>query len=388
MTKEIRDIIAAFKVAQHAGRRTALATVVHVEGSSYRSPGARMLVEDNGRITGVISGGCLEGDALRRALQAINQGLNKLVTYNTLHEDDLEFGVQLGCNGIVHILFEPVDPGDANNPVAMLENACIERDPAVLVTLFSLEDRSGFQPGTCLVLSGGITRNRINEGPLATLICNDASNVLFGGTTLLKHYAEQQITAFFEVLQAPVSLVIVGAGNDARPFVDMAAVLGWQVTIIDGRLTHATVQRFPDVHKVIVAKPTQAIGQVVADRRTAFVLMTHNYNYDLAMLKLLLRVSCGYIGTLGPKKRLEKMLADLREEGAIIKDEQQAVIYGPTGLDIGAETPEEIALSVLSEIKAVMAEHPGGPLRLRQAGIHSRPAQAVVAPSNTLQHAE
>src|SRR5215217_3941554 len=110
MTKEIKDIVAAFEEAMRAGRKTALATVVHVEGSSYRRPGARMLVEDNGKITGAISGGCLEGDALRKALLAINQQQNKLVTYNTLHDDDVDFGVQLGCNGSVHILFEPFLP--------------------------------------------------------------------------------------------------------------------------------------------------------------------------------------------------------------------------------------------------------------------------------------
>src|SRR5688500_8385204 len=109
MTKEIENIITAFEEAKKQRRQTALATVVHVEGSSYRRPGARMLVEDNGRLTGAISGGCLEGDALRKALLAITQKQNKLVTYNTLDDDDVQFGVQLGCNGIVHILFEPID---------------------------------------------------------------------------------------------------------------------------------------------------------------------------------------------------------------------------------------------------------------------------------------
>jgi xanthine dehydrogenase accessory factor len=121
MTKEISDILVAFEEAQQKGRQTALATVVHVEGSSYRRPGARMLVEDNGKMTGAISGGCLEGDALRKALLAINQRQNKLVTYNTLEGDDVEFGVRLGCNGIVHVLFEPIDPNQAHNPIALLE---------------------------------------------------------------------------------------------------------------------------------------------------------------------------------------------------------------------------------------------------------------------------
>src|ERR1043165_2913977 len=123
MTKEIRDIIAAYEAAKQRGQQTALATVVHVEGSSYRRPGARMLVEDTGRMTGAISGGCLEGDALRKALLAINQQQNKLVTYNTLLEDDIDFGVQLGCNGIVHILFEPINPEQTDNPIALLERS-------------------------------------------------------------------------------------------------------------------------------------------------------------------------------------------------------------------------------------------------------------------------
>src|SRR5215207_5240419 len=121
MMKEISDIINAFKEALLQGRQTALATVVHVEGSSYRRPGARMLIEDNGKLTGAISGGCLEGDALRKALLAINQKQNKLVTYNTMDDDDLEFGVQLGCNGIVHILFEPIEQTQVNNPITLLE---------------------------------------------------------------------------------------------------------------------------------------------------------------------------------------------------------------------------------------------------------------------------
>src|SRR3954470_13188382 len=107
--KELRDIVKAFDAATRAGKRTALATVVHVEGSSYRRPGARMLVTEDGMLTGAISGGCLEGDALRRALSVIEQGQNKLITYDTTDDDDLQFGVQLGCNGIVHILFEPID---------------------------------------------------------------------------------------------------------------------------------------------------------------------------------------------------------------------------------------------------------------------------------------
>jgi len=138
--KEIADIVKAYKNALKAGLQVALATVVQVEGSSYRRPGARMLVAENGQLTGAISGGCLEGDALRKALLAIHEQKNKIVTYDTTDEDDAKFGVQLGCNGIVHILFEPIDNEDENNPVQLLQNSICERKNAVIVTLFSLNE--------------------------------------------------------------------------------------------------------------------------------------------------------------------------------------------------------------------------------------------------------
>jgi xanthine dehydrogenase accessory factor len=372
MTKEIADIVKAFKTAEQEGRPTALATVVYVEGSSYRRPGARMLVEEDGRMTGAISGGCLEGDALRKALLAIHQKQNKLVTYNTLDEEDVEFGVQLGCNGIVHILFEPIDPQDENNPIALLERSQLYRRETVLVTLFSLHNFHGHQPGTCFFLDDKSSYSKIDEADLKTIVQHDASSVLLSGSSFIKEYEQFELTAFIELLQPPVSLVIVGAGNDAFPLVEMTRVLGWQITVADGRPTHASVQRFPNVHQLITGKPADINKQLVIDKWTVFLLMTHNYKYDLAMMKELLQLKCRYIGTLGPKKRLERMFDELKDEGVTVTDEQKEMIYGPIGLDIGAEAAEEIALSVLAEIKAVFADRDGGFLRNRSVSIHTR----------------
>jgi xanthine dehydrogenase accessory factor len=371
MTKEIRDIISAFNEAQQQGRQTALATVVHVEGSSYRRPGARMLVEDNGRMTGAISGGCLEGDALRKALFAINQKQNKLVTYNTLGEDDVSLGVQLGCNGIVHILFEPIDTNNINNPIALLENCLQQRQHSVVITMFSLENYHGHQPGTCFFFDGETANQNISNRNILNELKKDAAIVLKTKSSLLKHYSDNELTAFIELIEPPVSLIIVGGGNDALPMADMATILGWQTTVIDGRVTHANKQRFPKVRQLIVGKPEEAIKQVAVDERTVIILMTHNYNYDLSMLGLLLKKNSTYIGVLGPKKRLQRMLAELEEEGQVISDEQKMMLYGPTGLDIGAEAAEEIALSVLAEIKAVLSKRNGASLRDRQETIHS-----------------
>lgn len=371
MTKEIKDIIAAYKEAQKHGRQTALATVVHVEGSSYRRPGARMLIEDNGKLTGAISGGCLEGDALRKALLAIQEGQNKLVTYDTSQEDEVQFGVQLGCNGIVHILFEPILPNQAYNPITWLESFMQQRRNVVLTTLFYLNSPFSNQPGTCLFFDGDSVETIIEDN-IASQLKKDAEAVIQNRSSIIKEYSEQGLTAFIELLQPAVSLVIVGAGNDALPVVDMAEILGWETTIVDGRSTHANQQRFSKANKIIVAKPPEAIKQITIDEWTVIVLMTHNYNYDLAMMRLLMNQQCKYIGVLGPRKRLDRLLGELEEQGVSLNDDQKGRLFGPIGLDIGAEAAEEIALSIIAEIKAVLSNREGSSLRNRLDEIHPR----------------
>ena len=150
--KEIKDIIRSFDEAQQQGKQTALATVVHLDGSSYRRPGARMLITDEGQLTGAISGGCLEGDALRKALLVMSQQRSMLVTYDTMDEDDAKFGIGLGCNGIIQVLIEPINPGEPDNPIQLLRIVAEKREKAVVVTLFSLENKKDTQPGTRLLL--------------------------------------------------------------------------------------------------------------------------------------------------------------------------------------------------------------------------------------------
>jgi xanthine dehydrogenase accessory factor len=366
--KEIEDIILAFKKAQQQNKKTALATVVHVEGSSYRRPGARMLVTEDGELTSAISGGCLEGDALRKALLAINQQQNKLVTYDSMDEEDNTIGIQLGCNGIVYILFEPIDAAKENNPIVLLEKATQQNSNAVLVTLFSLTNIDE-QRGTCLLATGNAYYETVNNSSLQVLLTNDIANVFLTGLSTMKKN-EANETAFIELIKPPVELIIAGAGNDAFPLVQMANVLGWHVTIVDGRKTHANTNRFPSAKNIVVAKSAEAVKQIAICEQTVFVLMSHNYNYDLAMLKELINSNCNYIGVLGPKKKLEKMFTALQDEGMEVNDEMKEKIYGPVGLDIGAETAEEIALSIMAEIKAVLAKRDAATLRDKNGFIH------------------
>jgi len=367
--REVSEIIKSYQGAKKGGLKCALATVVRVEGSSYRQPGARMLVTEDGQLTGAISGGCLEGDALRKALLAINQQQNKLITYDTSNEDDVEFGVQLGCNGIVHILFEYIDEAVINNPLQLLQQIETERKDAVVVTMFSI-NRKATQPGTVLFYSNGVCTSNNNT---YDTILTDAENVIQNKISIIKKVEVASVIyeALIEYIAPPVALVIAGAGNDVKPLVAIASILGWEVTIADGRATHATTQRFPQAKNVYIATPYDLISNIVIDVRTFFVLMTHNYKYDLALLKLLLETNCGYIGILGPKTKLHRMFNDFQDEGTTISDKQLESIYGPIGLDIGAETSEEIAVSVVAEIKAVMSGKLGTSLKYNEQKIHT-----------------
>lgn len=378
--KELQDIVRAFDEALKASKQVALATVVHVQGSSYRRPGARMLVTEDGRLTGAISGGCLEGDALRKARLVMMQQKPMLVTYDTTDEDDATLGVGLGCNGIIQILIEPIDPANPDNPIAFFKTFFRDRQTAVLVTLFSLESRTAEQPGTCLFIPEiGSIKSTYTDAILDETLRADANDVLKCQQSITKSYvtAVGVLTAFMELLQPAISLVVVGAGNDAIPLTDMAAILGWQVTVVDGRANYATPERFPAAQRVLVSKPEQVLAQLVPDQRSIFVLMTHNYNYDRAVLRQLLPLQLLYIGSLGPKKKLERMLNELQGEGLHISEQMLQNIYGPTGLDIGAETSEEIALSILSEIKAVLSKKDSTSLREKAGTIHPREAETI-----------
>jgi xanthine dehydrogenase accessory factor len=367
--KEIIDIIDAYAIASRQGKKTALATVVMVEGSAYRKAGARMLITEDGQLTGAISGGCLEGDALRKARMVILQQEALLVTYDTMDDDDAKFGVGLGCNGIIHILIEPINDG-SNSPIDLLKTIIATRGYSVLVTLFSIEDRKAPQPGTCLCLTNNeMQMSGLENLPYKNNLLNDAKDALESQSSSFLNY--HSYTAFVECVKPLISLVILGAGNDAIPLTKIAAILGWDITVIDGRPNYAVAERFPSAKKVFVAKSNQVLDNLEINEWTAFVLMTHNYNYEIAFLQELLLIKVPYIGILGPKKKLERMLGELEDKGTHITQENLDTIHGPVGLDIGSENAEEIALAIIAEIKAVFSARNGHSLKYKTSFIHS-----------------
>ncbi len=377
---ELQQIVQAYDTAKSAGRVCVLATVVHLEGSSYRRPGARMLVLEDGLMIGAISGGCLEGDALKKALLTFTEQTTRLVTYDTSDEDDISVGIQLGCEGVIQVLFEYIFVSDINNPIELLRKAIAKRQHAVLVTLFDLTDKKNSQIGTCLLQEqNGVLTAANNATQLIKVIEPAIKAVFLNGKSVFKEYTNDitqindgiSTSALIEFLEAPISLVVVGAGNDAVPLMQMATILGWEVKVVDGRNTHAKADRFISACQVLVSKPEAVLEQIQLDNRTCFVLMTHNYKYDLQMLKALVKTEIPYIGLLGPKKKLEKMLDDFKKEGLVLTEKQLSNIYAPTGLDIGAETAEEIASSIIAEIQAVFNGKPGNMLKWKQNAIHN-----------------
>ncbi|MDP9042996.1 MAG: XdhC family protein [Bacteroidota bacterium] len=368
---EIKEIIRAFDQATNEGKRCALATVVQVEGSSYRRPGARMLITDDGILTGAISGGCLEGDALYKGLFAITTGENKLITYDSTNEDDIDVGLHLGCNGIVHILFEPIQVQDECNPITFLKRISGSRQDACLVTIFSSKNQ--VQPGTTHLLINNVFLNRLNRGFDKEL--EEDIKIAFSENKSAYKYLSidgQPSTAFIEFIPPPVSLVVAGAGNDVQPLVELAAVMGWSVTVVDGRQQYAVSHRFPKADKVLHSRPGNTLRQLDTDAKSVFLLMTHNYNYDMALLKQLSNKEFAYIGLLGPTEKRERMLADLEDRDVHFTPGQLSKIHGPAGLDIGAENATEIALSILSEIKAFLSSGSGMSLKFKSDPIHAR----------------
>ena len=370
--KELVEIIRAYDQAQKDTMQTVLATVVHVEGSSYRRPGARMLVLENGMMIGAISGGCLEGDALKKALLTFSDKTTRLITYDTSNEDDATVGIQLGCEGVIQVLFEYINHTQQNNPIELIRKACNNRQKSVLVTLFDVQDKKNPLMGTtCLYNEHGHFESNLEETINKSIVV-DAQQVISNVQPQFTTYqiGEQSINGFLDYIQPPISIVIVGAGNDAIPLSKMADLLGWEVKVVDGRNTHAKKDRFISACQVLVSKPEKVLEQIKIDDRTCFVLMTHNYQYDLEMLKALLPLNINYIGMLGPKKKLEKVLNDLATLEIVPSDGQLESIYGPTGLDIGAETAEEIASSIIAEIQAVFNKKEGSKLKFKTTQIH------------------
>jgi xanthine/CO dehydrogenase XdhC/CoxF family maturation factor len=314
-----------------------LATLTTAEGSSYRRPGARLLITHGGKRLGSISGGCLEEDVIARAHSVMSTGRAETVIYDTTSENDLVWGVGLGCHGVVTVLIEklPAQPAWA---LTLAENFAARRPTALAVTHNSSDPR---QLGT-----------RIAGGS--------------GGATA----ATPPGGVFLNVVPPLTALAIFGAGDDAQPLARLAHELGWHISVADPRPAFATATRFPNADRLLVAPASELVERAAPDATTLAVVMTHHYVHDVPLLRALLAHPLAYLGLLGPRKRAEKILADLAAEGVAISGADRARLHAPVGLDLGADSPEQVALAIVAEMQAVLAGRDARPLRERARPIH------------------
>ncbi|MGH8549836.1 MAG: XdhC family protein [Methylococcales bacterium] len=363
--KETRDIIRAFERAKRHEETCILASVVRVRGSTYRRPGARALFMAGGEIIGLIGGGCLETDLLLQAEKVRDTGQPHLIGYDSTSNDDIVWGLGLGCNGRVDVLLEAVG-AENSGPLDFIARCLNERIPGLLATVIQCEnplrlasrymletDGKAWQSAnwdTSLDLS--VHADEIAASPKPRVIASDSMEILV------------------EAIDPPLRLVVAGAGPDAVPLVAIAASLGWCVEVFDHRETFARRERFPGANSVSVTPVAEIARTARTDRRTAVVIMTHHFLNDRELLQGFLESKVAYCGVLGPKTRLERLLDSLTHDGCVPQPEPLRKLKGPVGLDLGAETPEEIALSIVAEIQACFAGCDGTPLTRKAGPIH------------------
>lgn len=360
---ELQLILDKIESIAQVGESVRIATLVRAEGSTYRDVGARMLIGDTGSIYGSISGGCLEGDIFDSALR---MGANSLLKeYDTTSEEDIYWGTGMGCGGKTTVLIEKLSDFYL---YLKLKDYLTQRIPCVAVTIFNSEDPT--LRGLCLVSNGADTHARKTE---LTEICNAlVKDVLNKRRSIIRsiEYHGQTLEALFELIEPVQQIALFGDGHDIVPVLDVCVQLGWQVHIIATKEALAIKERYPKAASV----DAWHAGKNVPDKHTACVIMTHNFLLDKEILRILLPADVPYIGFLGPGKRGARLLNEVLEEGLEATKEQVNRYFSPIGLDIGAASANEIAVSVVAEILSVLRDRNGGNLRDRQGPIHGRKA--------------
>lgn len=356
--KERRSIVSAYEQALNENRPCVLATVISVKGSSYRRPGARMLITDSGEIHGSVSGGCLERDLIRRAQFALTSQKTSLIRYDTTIESDAAIesdatsdamerfpSIGMGCNGVIEISLEPVLCDKLHPVLGAYRDSILSGIEAEITTTVSNID------GEFCELSYIVQKN--GQPPLPV-----------GNLPTLQ-----------EKIEPPTPWIIFGAGHDSVPMATIAQELGWHVTVVDCGSAHSVHTRhFRKVDRFIQCRAEEISLKLALRSNSMCIVMTHNYFHDAAILPQLLASPACYIGLLGPKKRSQMILEGLKESTPSALALNQSRIYSPVGLDLGAETPQEIALSVLAEAQIVLKGEAliGRSLRDRSGPIHSR----------------
>lgn len=387
--QETAEIFRRLEALEQEGRRAALATVVHIDGSAYRRPGAKFLVEDDGSTLGSVSGGCLEGDVREIGLRILRgEEGPRLLHYDTGADEDTVWGFGLGCEGEVMIFVEAADSDSLGSVADRVRYLLRGQMPVALSTV--VERRGGAADGaigaTLLSVPGAFITGKTGDGELDRSIIARADELLDERRSELYEVGGHRV--FTEVLLPPPWLVVCGAGDDAIPLVREGHRVGFRVAVVDHRPAYLAEERFPDARALVDARPEggvevlEKLDEPRLGPDTFVVVKTHNLARDREWTRSLLETEAPYIGLLGPKDRREQILDEVVPEG------ERGRVYGPVGLDLGAEGPEQVALSIVAELLAVRSGRRPRHLRDRGAPIHAddpaarEPAPADAAPAN------
>jgi len=374
---EISDVLGAIESLHARGEKMALATIVAVRGSTYRRPGARLLVPEQGDLVGNISGGCLENDVADVARIVMHEGMARVVSFDLTADDEAVWGWGLGCNGAIELFVEPAEK--AAEVAGALRMALEEERPISMITVLESSVAGVEQGNRMLVRPDGSTEKSLGDGGLDDAAREAALELLASDRSEIRDLPgpSGEVRAFVEVLEPPLRLLICGAGHDAAPLVRAADGLGWRPIVVDDRGEFLNRDRFPEAADFVHLDRPEDVAKVApVDERTFVVVMTHNFLRDKDYVRSLLASSVRFIAMLGPGARTQRLLTELREEGVPITDDDRARLHGPAGLDLGAEGPEEIAAAIVAEIVAVKRGREGGFLRNRPGPIHERATPA------------
>ncbi len=343
-----------------AGERIALARVISVVGSAPRGLGATLALTESGGISGSVSGGCVEPAVIDEGLRAIRSGKPRLLTFGISEEQNLA-QIGLSCGGEIRVFVERFEPSDVTTA---LVQALGREEPTVVATLVSAEATGPAMGliGARIVLRSGsegeeVFSSDFDQSSLQATLIDDARTMLQHGESGIRLYREfggdkqPGIEVFYHALPAPLRLVIVGAGHVSIPLTKLAKVLGYHVAVVDAREAFATPERFPEADEVLVDWPDDALGRMAITANTCIAVLTHDDKFDVPALVVALRSPAGYVGAIGSRSTRE--LREVRLRAAGVTDAEISRIHGPIGLPIGAQTPEEIALSILAQIVVV-----------------------------------
>jgi xanthine dehydrogenase accessory factor len=366
---ELHAILDAWGELKESDQDAVLATVVHVKGSAYRRPGARMLIMPDGQRIGTISGGCLEGDVSKKAWWFTEDGRPSVRVYDTSSDEDAAWEFGLGCNGVIQVMLERVKAEAGRETRLFLESCRTAGKPGVMATVIRAREGAVPETGDRLfvgpygVVSGPLHGSAVERG-----LSFHIEQTLKEKKSRLVHLGSCEV--FVEWVGPPVSLVIFGAGHDAIPVVKLAKQLGWHVTVADGRQAYARPGRFPGADRVVLMERENLLQDIAVGAETAVVLMTHNFPQDGKLLREILPARPRYLGVLGPTKRMDQLWAEIGMPADTM------AVHAPAGLDIGADSPEAIALSIVAEIQAEFAGRSGMRLRYRSGPIHAPAEEA------------